>query len=367
MILLLLSACYYQKPLSTRLSQNFFCRQASVFFEQKRAYSFGAFSQTRIKLGVYTNDPGNDFWKAYAESLVVEKSALLQKLGVNTGYLNLANVYAPKGMNKGGAEVNTVESVGLISRIVEAADPLYPITPQEVEQILNIYKSLPERPPAGITNVLKGHVKTAKSSIYCAVMKYIADNNLTLDGCKQVYAKISKSLKGNALDEMKKFMSETKNTIAINKLESPSEEDEKTLRTPDGKYDITANERKLLNSLYKETAGIDLKYVVRVLRSRAKMIDRGVTNKGISDAIETIKEQNPEIADKLDINYFRKLYWLSIKVTGENGNLDHNRKGSDKRPNDEENVSSKTVADKKHKKHAKIISINKKTSIKRRR
>ena len=365
MILLLLNACYAPKSLSTRLSQNFFCRQGPVFIEQVRTYSAGTFSKTGMKLEVNAKD--FHFWKAYAESLVVEKNMLLQKLGVNTGFLEAMKLSTSQLMNKKNDASESLQNDGimfphseLIAKIVRTADPLYPVTSQDVERILDIYTSLANRPIDGITNVLKGRTNTHKSAIYSAVLKHVQRKNLTLENCRQIYAKLTKSLKGDATSVMRQLMLKKKE-IPTDNSASVNQETEQALTISKGKYDITAGEQKLLNSLYRETATIDSKYVARVLGSNKKLKPNTSTNKAVLAAIDTIKEKNPEMAEELNLNYFRKLHWLSKKVMGHNGNLQKINKQS----MNKESTSDNNIATKKHKKYANITLTKKKKNVKR--
>lgn len=83
--------------------------------------------------------------------------------------------------------------------LVHCADPLYPVNVDDVEMLLNLYAAFPNQPREAITKVLNGRVNSDKSSTFQNVQKYLLSKQSNLTVCRNVYARLSQSANGNAI------------------------------------------------------------------------------------------------------------------------------------------------------------------------
>lgn len=281
-----------------------------------------------------------------------------------------------------------------ISMLVEGAHPLHPIEFNEVKGLLDLYVSLSNRPRDGITKVLNGQTNIGKSAIYNDVNQYITQQASDLETYRNIYARVNKSLKNNGIKALYHIISKNivpdleQNEAPLQKKVFTIEQSEEIkpvvpenqlidrhcatnplldnqgddrryvaanssdnfLKTADGKYKISKKEQDRLNRIYGLLPEYHGKSITGVLASTTTNTDLPVW-KDVQQAIEQIKREAEKEGDKtiIDLSYFRKLHWLSIRVTGNPGFRE--RKNSD-----EEKVKKSSIGSNKKKIKNKIPS-----------
>lgn len=254
-----------------------------------------------------------------------------------------------------------------ISFIVLGANPLYPLTADEVKLIMDLYAVNSNIPKDAISKVLSGDTDTSKSAVYRAVLSH-AQSVENIEVYRNIYARIIKSLneqampiiyrmikndlyKGDApqstnllstalpsrsnssysnstasLDQSPnndyranaQFYSPD-NNVSINKPRSENIPEE-AIQSRDGKYTITKREQARLNRIYTLLPEFHGKSIAMVLSGETKNTAVPAW-RAVHGAIEQISQEAIQEGDytPIDLNYFRKLYWASLRVTGTTG------------------------------------------------
>ena len=250
-----------------------------------------------------------------------------------------------------------------VNLIVLGANPLYPLHANEVEAVLELYVTLSDRPKESITKVLNGSTDTPKSVIYNAVMVHVDSKKSDLEIYRNIYARLSKSLNQEAIQVIhhmvsqniqknddhnqfslkqslivknappeisKEFVENNNNektpVLAVKNLSEPetnlniSERSEGLLCTNDGKYSISKKEQERLNRIYGLLPEYHSKSITGVLSGATKRKDLPVL-KDVLAAIDQVQKEAVQEGSHLniDLHYFRKLYWTSIRVVGKGG------------------------------------------------
>lgn len=95
----------------------------------------------------------------------------------------------------------------LIDRIVNEQNPIYPITRQEVQKILELYADLSDRPIPKITKILNGQMNCPTSAIQSEIQKHVRQRNETLENYLKIYSRMTKSFGGCAVDTIQQLAS----------------------------------------------------------------------------------------------------------------------------------------------------------------
>jgi hypothetical protein len=268
-------------------------------------------------------------------------------------------------LNIGSIESN-LSLKDYICILVKGANPLYPVQPYEVEAILAVYATLPNRPKEGISKVLKGQIDTNKSGIYSNVLRYVVSlQESDLDTYRNIYARLSKSLdeqamkiiyhminNGIPLDINHKHTSLPKQALTTddldlkpsNKLQSQnhlmlrdfcvetglidttrdraskhlytSSYSDRFLKTVGGKYHLSPKEKARLNRLYELLPEYHARSITWVLSGRTQSQKLPIWS-DIHNAINQMKEEAGQEEDSRLINLkdLRKLYWATIRAS----------------------------------------------------
>lgn len=253
-----------------------------------------------------------------------------------------------------------------VSLIVERSDPFYPVHPNEVRKILELYAALTDQPRYGITKVLSYQTDTNKSTIYNAVMNYVIQKSSDLEDYRDIYGRVAKACYGESLKiiygmidnklynplqrenerltsshqhqknitslptklEAMPFRSDKhKATAAIPKVSIiPTSTSLYTshslgpfLETKDGKYRIYKKEQERLNRVYDLLSDYSSKSVSGVLWGSTKNPSALKAVKGAIDQIRQEALQKGEDPTEITFSDIQRVYWLSIKVIGAGG------------------------------------------------
>ena len=254
--------------------------------------------------------------------------------------------------------INNARKQEILCRIRDGANPLYPINRDEIERIMGVYTSLPRRPVEGITKVFLGNTNSPKSSIYSEVLDHIRGRGSDLETYREIYAKLSKSLNGSAISVMRNMMlRNSKNDVRLyqdkekpvlnrshgnfvppsglmenretlrpeSSLSKRMERSCNTVLNPMETKEVSSVRRYelgLLSEIYRLLPHVNPKYITRVLSGHIKS-PNGPTYKTISNVTSKIQHREREAGrggeEEMDIDYFVKLHWSSIRVTGRCG------------------------------------------------
>lgn len=259
-----------------------------------------------------------------------------------------------------------------LSYIAIGSNPLYPVTTEEASKIMLLYSTLKTRPKDSITKVLTGQTDTPKSAIYSDVFKHLGSKS-ELEILRSIYARLCKSLNGQAMqviyalidEKSKPYLSfkgmkeldlipyeaitdrssvaprshpETAPVIpdrghvemATPRAQRPNE----TQTLSSGKYSISTKELDLLTRVYSLLPEYHGNSVTGVLSGSTQNKKLPVW-KSVLEVIDKIRDEEREAGnmDPLDLDYFRKLHWASIRVTGKSGliNTQTTEKNGDKK------------------------------------
>ncbi len=93
------------------------------------------------------------------------------------------------------------------------------------------------------------------------------------------------------------------------------------LQTRDGVYSMTKKEHKILNRLFTLLPEYHPNSMTRILLGKTAPKKNIPVWKDLLNAIDQINQEALREGDeqKIDLNYFRKLQWLSIRITGKGG------------------------------------------------
>ncbi len=86
-----------------------------------------------------------------------------------------------------------------ISTIANYSHPLYPVEPNEVKAILELYASLSKIPRKAITKVLISQTDSSKSYVYQDVQNHIIDRGSNIQMYRKIYAHVKKALHGKGI------------------------------------------------------------------------------------------------------------------------------------------------------------------------
>lgn len=255
-----------------------------------------------------------------------------------------------------------------VSFIVLGANPLYPLTTNEVKLIMDLYAVNSNIPKDAISKVLSGDTDSSKSAIYRAVLAH-AKSMENLEVYRNIYSRLIKSLneqampiiyrmikndlhnKGETHDNanlMSKVIPARSNNILEDPMDShdqspnndygtdtpifnqnnhisrnnqrPVNNPEEVIQSRDGKYTITKKEQARLSRIYALLPELDGRSIAWLLSGRSNRMD-SPSGQALNAAIEQISQEAVQEGDytPIDINYFRKLYWASLRVTGSTG------------------------------------------------
>ena len=194
----------------------------------------------------------------------------------------------------------------------------------ELGLLSEIYRLLPHVDPSYITRLLIGKTKATSSPTYKAVSNVISkiqhrereagrggEKNIDIEYFQQVYKNSLISSEGD--EEFKKMLS--------NKVESLYDA-AGNLVMKKGMYRITEYEQKLLHEIYSLLPHVNASYITRLLAGKTKAVS-SPTYKAVTDAISKIRQREREAGrggeEEMDIDYFVKLHWSSIRITGRCG------------------------------------------------
>jgi hypothetical protein len=234
-----------------------------------------------------------------------------------------------------------------VARIVLGANPLYPVQPNEVKSLIELYNTLKNLNKEGITKVLSYQTDTNKSVIYNEVVAHIKSKQMDVETYRNRYLRISKSLSGQAMRSIHQLVnistaicSNQNHNGAANKLLAPQEDStvsegltsnksqtkiastkELTLPLSKNQYpqnlikiglsqpQILQKEQLRLNRLYGLLPEYAKRSITFVLSG--KTINKDVPiMKDLLEAVYQIKEEALRDGDKtqIDLDYFKKLY-----------------------------------------------------------
>lgn len=251
--------------------------------------------------------------------------------------------------------------------IVIGAHPLYPVAPEEIGLLLDAYQNLRVWKKEVITKVLNGSTNSSSSNTYSAFVKHAEANNLSLNFYRHIYSRLCKSAEG--VDLFNKMCRDDNSTvIEIEQNETShqpnyqieegerldrditySEEDNINSNVDEeqighnisrtrgsalpedenndeifskGNYTISTKEKKLLSRLYALLPEFDAKKITKALSGTTKDQSLPIWD-AMLEAIDQIKNEAIKDGDDTLINlkYFQKLHWASVRVTGKSGSL----------------------------------------------
>ena len=235
-----------------------------------------------------------------------------------------------------------------VARIVLGANPLYPVQPNEVKSLIELYNTLKNLNKEGITKVLSYQTDTNKSVIYNEVVAHIQSKQMDVETYRNRYLRISKSLSGQALRSIHQLVSistalNANQNHAANQLTAPQQ-------TSNVSHDQTSNKSQTKNVSTKELPlpHSKNKYPQNLIKTGASQLQlsekeqmrltrlygllpeyakRSITfvlsgktinedvpvMKDLLEAVDQIKEEVLNDGDKtpIDLKYFKKLYLLS--------------------------------------------------------
>ncbi len=242
-----------------------------------------------------------------------------------------------------------------IALIVEGANPLYPIYPNEVEAILGVYDVLPNCGKKSIKNVLAGKTNTPQSHTYNNVVKYLESQKSTLKSYRDMHLRLSKSLNERAqkiidiiLDNKKQSVVDGEQTRVIEASKqiendpTPLDFPRQTFMSPVdlstsksstsevlsdnseemrlGKYSLSKKEKERLDRVYGLLPEFRAKSITGVLSGTTQNKTLPIWE-AITDVIDQIRQEAEQEGDRTSINlkYLQKLYWAAVRVTGSGG------------------------------------------------
>ncbi|CAO5675853.1 MAG: hypothetical protein HEEMFOPI_01161 [Holosporales bacterium] len=268
-----------------------------------------------------------------------------------------------KHINDNISEIkNLQDALDLISK---GSHPLYPIDPEEVRAIFDLYSALSHRPRDGVTKVLNYLINTSKSSIYNEIVRHVEQRGANLETYRYMYARAEKALNENGIKVLYRILNEEKTTIqssvqkegapeiqeSLSVLQDedpqeclsvpPSQEEvsdfkdadndsadleERTSEMPivsaeketidqleEPKYKMSIEERDRLNRLYGLLPEHSGRSITGVLSGSTLDNNLPIWN-AIQEAIEQIKRESIKDSDALKINleYFKKLFMMNL-------------------------------------------------------
>jgi hypothetical protein len=250
--------------------------------------------------------------------------------------------------------------------IVIGAHPLYPVSPEEVGLLVDVYQNLRAWKREVITKVLNGSTTSLSSNTYAAFVKHAEANNLSINFYRHIYSKLCKSEVG--VDLFNKMCRNNNSTTEIEQNEAShqpnyqieeeerldrdlaySEEDNINSNVDEeqighnisrtrgsvlpedgnnneifskGNYTISTKEKKLLRRLYSLLPEFDAKKITKALSGTTKNQSLPIWD-ALLEAIDQIKNEAIRDGDDTLINlkYFQRLHWASVRVTGKSGSL----------------------------------------------
>lgn len=251
--------------------------------------------------------------------------------------------------------------------IVIGAHPLYPVSPEEVRLLFDAYQNLRVWKREVVTKVLNGSTNSSSSNTYSAFVKHAEANNLSLNFYRYIYSKLCQSEEGidlfnkmcrannstdteieqnetppqanyqlEAVERLDRDLTYSEddninsnvdegqighNTSRTTGLALPEEEDNQELFSK-GNYTISRKEQNLLKRLYALLPEVDAKRITKALSGTTKNQSLPIWDE-LLEAINQIKNEAIEDGEDTLINlkYFQKLYWASVRVTGKGGGL----------------------------------------------
>ncbi|CAO4836028.1 MAG: hypothetical protein CNLJKLNK_00503 [Holosporales bacterium] len=252
--------------------------------------------------------------------------------------------------------------------IAKGSHPLYPVDPEEVSAIFDLYSALDYRPKDGITKVLNYFTNTNKSSIYNEIVHYAEQRGSNLEAYRHMYAKVGKALNEKGIKIIYGLINERKMTsqapVSNSSLQNedaqepqesvsypPQEEDvsdfkplvenndqddvsceyvqesptestivhqentipDQTDEQKNTKFSMSIQERDRLNRLYGLLPEYSGRSVTGVLSGSTLDNNLPIWN-AVQEAIEQIKKESikDDDASKINLEYFRKLFFMSL-------------------------------------------------------
>lgn len=253
-----------------------------------------------------------------------------------------------KHLNDNMSEVKNIQNA--LDFISKGSHPLYPVDPEEVRAIFDLYSALSHRPRDGITKVLNYLTNTNKSSIYNEIFRHAEQRGSNLETYRYMYARVEKALNENGIKVLYSILNEEKATIQVPVSTSdpqeclsvpPSQEEVSDFKDADNdaadleesthempivsaendtidqleepKYTMLIEERDRLNRLYGLLPEYSGRSITGVLSGSTLDNNRPIWN-AIQEAIEQIKRESikDNDASKINLEYFKKLFVMNL-------------------------------------------------------
>lgn len=98
-----------------------------------------------------------------------------------------------------------------MEHILSAVNPIYPVTREEVQVLIDVYVGMSHRPRNGITRVLTEEVATGKSPIYSEIVQYLSGQNRSLKECCDIYGRLIHSRHKHIMNVFFQMIDQTPN------------------------------------------------------------------------------------------------------------------------------------------------------------
>ena len=226
-----------------------------------------------------------------------------------------------------------------ISMAVLGANPLYPVHPNEIELILDLFSALKSWKKEMVTNVLNGRTNSHQSNVYSAVVKHALSKQTTLYDYRNIYSRLSKSLNGVVLNFLHNVDTSidvntnrsTPNMLENNQTDSEVEEDsltsessyvsalsdQKSLSSDSNSDEIQirsenfnlSSSKELLERISALLPKLSVKRIIKALYETPKNDKDSVDREALLRAIDQINREKKRNGDSTPINlkYFQKL------------------------------------------------------------
>lgn len=215
---------------------------------------------------------------------------------------------------------NCRNSIGLYvtdssDRFLKKDDDKSKISTKECMRLNRLFTLLPQYHSNSITRIMLGKTKPNKRSpVWMDILSAIEQINqeAAREGDTQtIDLNYFRAIYSLARENVGK---KSKNLYVSNFSDN-------VLQTKDGLYSITKKEQKMLNRLFTLLPQYHSNSITRILLGNTKSNKRAPVWMDLLSAIEKINQEAAIEGEAItiDLNYFRKLQWLSVRVTGKGG------------------------------------------------
>lgn len=261
----------------------------------------------------------------------------------------------PKHYQRSLRNVDNVKS-DYINRVIAAAKAPHKLNKEKLTLLLDLYSALPQRSIEGVSRVLSGQTNTYKSMIYNEVNAHVRAKGADLATYRNMYARLNHSKYTDVMQIIYDMMDSKQNT----EIDQPQTMREIKPSTDPSDIDVLGvRSRDLLtNHDYKPESGlVNKKNAIRSTassvfssestqqreerrfyriygllpewhgKSVTGILSGATRNKqlpiwgAVKKAIAKIQREALAAGDKtiIDLDYFRKLHWSSVRVRGTGG------------------------------------------------